>query len=321
MSPNEDAPSSPSNAICKSLSDTWRVRRKHIQRVGVVALALLLLWIVDPQLEDAFGWLTIALAFVLLSGWYTGFYVHVYSALHSQIGRQLGPETLAVLKFVPSEAQFSAPPVLAGVGCGTVYVVQIWSTWTGQEHIDDMNKLWLKFSKRGVAFVCVTKEEQGKVATFLADSPDGRKIRYPVAVDDDQRRVNKAFPTLTIPHTFVVGADGVIVWHGLCIDMECGRMIEQALNKAESSARDAADSSTVVEVAATTGQSDGQEGDQSRAPTAESPDSHGEEEPLLTNAALNNTSPISQGAEPAADDSPAQESKSPSLTGSNNDNT
>lgn len=54
--------------------------------------------------------------------------------------------------------------------------------------------------------------------------------RYPVAVDEG-KIVSKAFPTLTIPHTFVVGGDGVIAWHGLCIDVECTLAIQKALSR------------------------------------------------------------------------------------------
>ena len=132
----------------------------------------------DPQLEDAFGWLAIAAAFLLLSGWYTGFYVHLFSALRPQVGKRVPADTLQRLRFVQSEAQpVAAPPPVDAVGRGVVYVVQMWSTWTGQEHVEDLNNLFARFAPRGVAFVCVTKEAPPKVAAWLSDDAIGRRIR------------------------------------------------------------------------------------------------------------------------------------------------
>jgi hypothetical protein len=54
---------------CKSCTDTWRVRRHLVTRCLIAAVALVLLRVLDPQLEDAFGWFAIAVAFLVLSGW------------------------------------------------------------------------------------------------------------------------------------------------------------------------------------------------------------------------------------------------------------
>ena len=95
--------------------------------------------------------------------------------------------------------------------------------------------------------------------------------RYPVAVDEE-KIVSKAFPTLTIPHTFVVGGDGVIAWHGLCIDIECTLAIQKALSNLPPG-------SSVSEQSATANQPD-------HAPAAES--SQNASQPLSDVAVENN---------------------------------
>ena len=107
------------------------------------------------------------------------------------------------------------PVDLAAVKDKQVVVVEFWATWcppcrTSIPHLTEMQK---KF--KDVIFVGVSDEKPDVVKKFVKQMGD--KMDYVVAIDDDDQTSKgymAAFDIGGIPHAFVVGKDGRILWQG-----------------------------------------------------------------------------------------------------------
>jgi uncharacterized protein (TIGR03435 family) len=90
---------------------------------------------------------------------------------------------------------------------GKVVVLEFWATWCGPcvLAIPHLNELAEKFKDKPVQFVSITSEEEATVKTFLAKKP----INAWVALDAD-KAMNAAYEVGSIPHTVVLGKDGLI---------------------------------------------------------------------------------------------------------------
>jgi len=109
---------------------------------------------------------------------------------------------------------------------GRIYVVEFWATWCGpcKESIPHLTKIQKQF-KDNVTVIGMASSERApkdgnddrlaKVNQFV--KTQGDKMNYTVAYEAD-RTVSKAWMGAagvnTIPHAFVVGADGKIAWIG-----------------------------------------------------------------------------------------------------------
>jgi thiol-disulfide isomerase/thioredoxin len=113
----------------------------------------------------------------------------------------------------------------------TIKVVEFWATWCGpcRTTIPHLSKVQERYGKHNVSIVGVTREEESKVSSFVKKM--GKKMEYRVALDSSGK-VSTAYSSIwrigTIPHAYVVGHNGKILWHGHPAD----RKLEMALREA-----------------------------------------------------------------------------------------
>lgn len=93
---------------------------------------------------------------------------------------------------------------------GKPAIVEFWATWCPpcRKSIPHLNELNKKFSSQGLVVVGITDEDKKKVEEFRKTTP----MEYSVALD--KKGLGEKFGITGIPHAFVVGKDGKIVWEG-----------------------------------------------------------------------------------------------------------
>ncbi len=100
---------------------------------------------------------------------------------------------------------------------GSVYVVEFWATWCPpcRTSIPHLTELQHQFKDKGVTIIGVSNETADKVKPFVEEY--AQKMDYTVAIDPE-RQISKgymeAFGVGGIPHAFIVGKDGNLLWHG-----------------------------------------------------------------------------------------------------------
>jgi thiol-disulfide isomerase/thioredoxin len=105
---------------------------------------------------------------------------------------------------------------------GSVYVVEFWATWCPpcRTSIPHLTELQHQFKDKGVTIIGISNETADIVKPFVEAETAG-KMDYTVAVDPE-RQVGKgymeAFGVGGIPHAFIVGKDGNLLWHGHPMD-------------------------------------------------------------------------------------------------------
>ncbi len=90
---------------------------------------------------------------------------------------------------------------------GKVVVLEFWATWCGPciEAVPHLNELADEFKEQPVQFIAITDEKESVVQPFLKR----KAMRAWVALDTD-RSMFKGYGVSGIPHTVVVGTNGVI---------------------------------------------------------------------------------------------------------------
>ena len=93
---------------------------------------------------------------------------------------------------------------------GKPAIVEFWATWcppcrTSIPHLNDINK---KYKDKGLVVIGITDEKKDVVQKFMKSTP----MEYHVAVGG--AAVQQKLGINGIPHAFVLGKDGKVVWEG-----------------------------------------------------------------------------------------------------------
>ncbi len=109
---------------------------------------------------------------------------------------------------------------------GQVVLIEFWATWCGPciAGIPHLNELHKKYGPDGLRVLSFTDQEQSVVDVFqkAAKTP----IEYPIGAGSD---LAAKYGVQGIPHAFVVGRDGKLLWHGHPATTECEDKITAAL--------------------------------------------------------------------------------------------
>ena len=93
---------------------------------------------------------------------------------------------------------------------GKAAIVEFWATWcppcrASIPHLNEINK---KFKDKGLVVVGITDEKKETVEKFQKTLP----MEYNVAIGGAE--IEKKIGINGIPHAFIVGKDGKVVWQG-----------------------------------------------------------------------------------------------------------
>jgi peroxiredoxin len=110
---------------------------------------------------------------------------------------------------------------------GKVVLVNFFATWCPpcRKESPDLDALYARFRKKGLAILAISAEEAGKVAAFAK----AQTIRYPILLDTGGQ-VHELFGVEGIPKSFVYDRDGKIV--ATAIDMRTQKQFLAMLAKA-----------------------------------------------------------------------------------------
>ncbi|MHC4518801.1 MAG: TlpA family protein disulfide reductase [Planctomycetota bacterium] len=100
---------------------------------------------------------------------------------------------------------------------GSVYVVEFWATWCPpcRASIPHLTELQRRFKEKGVTIIGISNETADIVKPFVQQM--AAKMDYTVAIDTGGQATKgyvEAFNIRGIPHAFIVGKDGNLLWYG-----------------------------------------------------------------------------------------------------------
>lgn len=97
-----------------------------------------------------------------------------------------------------------------------IFVLEFWATWCGpcRKTIPHLTELQKKYADKGVIIIGFSDEKLETVQPFVA--AQGGNMDYRVVIDSSKRTFNNymsAYGESGIPHAFIVGTNGVVLWH------------------------------------------------------------------------------------------------------------
>jgi thiol-disulfide isomerase/thioredoxin len=99
----------------------------------------------------------------------------------------------------------------------TTYVVEFWATWCPpcKRSIPQLNEIHDRLAGQDVVIVGVTTEPISTVKPFM----EKKEMRYRVAIDVSNANAATWMEGIrTIPHSFIVDTNGIVVWSGNPLD-------------------------------------------------------------------------------------------------------
>ena len=111
-----------------------------------------------------------------------------------------------------------------------IYVIEFWQTECPHclESLPYLSILREQYKKDGVVFIGITTEDTATVRAFLEKNKDAA---YALAVDDDDKTYAQfmgAFGVSGVPHAFVIGRQGRILWEGHPMD-DLDKVLQQVV--------------------------------------------------------------------------------------------
>ena len=108
------------------------------------------------------------------------------------------------------------PPLDVTTGTN-IYVVELWATWNHDHDavIAKLNELQKTFKDQGVKVVGISEEPADNLKAYVARQQP--PIEYAIAADDKRKTSLSymlAYGQREIPHAFVIGQGGKMLWHG-----------------------------------------------------------------------------------------------------------
>jgi len=97
---------------------------------------------------------------------------------------------------------------LAGLQ-GEVVLVEFWATWCPpcRDSVPHLNEIYEENKDKGLHVIGFTREDRATVEAFMEEIP----IAYPVGLESDS---GDDYGVTGIPHAYLVGGDGAILWEG-----------------------------------------------------------------------------------------------------------
>ncbi len=97
-----------------------------------------------------------------------------------------------------------------------IYVIEFWQTECPHclESLPYLSTLQEQYNQDDVVFIGITTEDTATVRAFLEKNKDAE---YALAVDDDDKTYDQfmaAFDVSGVPHAFVIGRQGRLLWEG-----------------------------------------------------------------------------------------------------------
>ncbi|HRU05816.1 MAG TPA: redoxin domain-containing protein [Candidatus Brocadiia bacterium] len=112
---------------------------------------------------------------------------------------------------------------------GKIVVVEFWATWCPpcRRSIPHINEIQKKYADKGVVIIGLSNEPASKVEPFIKQMNAGAKKQMEYIVGAESKDGDK-YGVRGIPHAFIVGPDGKVLWSGHPMD-GMDKQIEKAV--------------------------------------------------------------------------------------------